>query len=85
MSEEKIIYEDLIYYQIIKFVKSDKAFYTNEDLEFGPILRQEKGNLFKDMYKKRLEKIHHIIINKQVPQERIDELKKEEERIKSQL
>lgn len=85
IAEEKIIYEDLIYYQIIKFVKSDKAFYTNEDFEFGPILRQEKGNLFKDMYKKRLEKIHHIIINKQVPQERIDELQKEEERIKSQL
>ena len=69
----------------IKFVKSDKALYTNEDFEFGPILRQEKGNLFKDMYKKRLEKIHHIIINKQVPQKRINELKKEEERIKSQL
>ena len=85
IAEEKIIYEDLIYYQIIKFVKSDKAFYTIEDFEFGLILRQEKGNLFKDMYKKRLEKIHHIIINKQVPQERIDELKKEEERIKSQL
>ena len=50
ISEEKIIKEDGIFYEIIRFTKSDVAFYSDDDIEFGPILRKEKSALFKEKY-----------------------------------
>lgn len=85
ISEEKIVYEESIYYQIIKFAKSEKAIYSEEDYEFGPILRREKNQLFKDMYENRLMKIRKILDVNSIPKNRIEELLNEEKRIKSQL
>ncbi|MGM9873631.1 MAG: tRNA (adenine(22)-N(1))-methyltransferase [Bacilli bacterium] len=85
IAEEKIVLDDGIYYQIIKFIKSDKAIYSSEDYEFGPLLRQEKSILFKKMYEQRIKKIRQITNDNSIPEKRMLELKKEEERIKSQL
>lgn len=85
IADEQIVYEDNIYYEIIKFIRADTAFYSDIDFEFGPILRQNKSSLFKQKHKSRILKINEILSSKQIPQERIEHLNKEKERIISVL
>ena len=85
IADEKIVKEDNIYYEIIKFVKADIAFYNDQDLNFGPILRNEKSTLFKEKYKERLEKIDHILSSKNVPETKVELLSKEKKMIQGIL
>ena len=84
ISEEKMVKEDDIYYEIIKFIKSDIAFLNDKDIEFGPILRMEKSSTFKEKYSSRIQEIDNLLL-KDLPLEKIDSLKREKERIKSIL
>ena len=80
IAEEKIIKEDDKYYEIIKFIRADIATYTEEDLEFGPLLRSEKCATFKEKYISRIEEINHLL-EKDLPPSRIEELINERNRI----
>ena len=57
IADEKIVREDDIFYEIIKFVRADIAAYGENDIEFGPILRQEKSAIFKAKYESRINEL----------------------------
>ena len=67
ISEEKIVYEDNIYYEIIKAVKgTPEKRYSKEELYFGPVLMANKSEEFigkwtkyKDYLQTVLEKINN--------------------------
>ncbi|MCQ2814728.1 MAG: class I SAM-dependent methyltransferase [Bacilli bacterium] len=84
IADEKIVFEDNIYYEIIKFKKADKAVYSPIDIEFGPILRNEKSTLFKAKYSSRLEEIENLL-RKDLPNNKIEALKIEESNIRGIL
>lgn len=84
ISDEKMVEEAGIYYEIIKFIKSDIAFYSDNELEFGPILSKEKSDAFKAKYRHRIDEID-ALLNKDLPIDKIIKLKSEKERISSIL
>lgn len=84
IAEEKMIKEDDKFYEIIKFIKADIAAYSSEDLEFGPMLRTEKSITFKEKYTNRIHEID-VLLTKDLPSSRIEELIKEKNRIESIL
>ena len=84
IADEKIIKEDDKYYEIIKFIRSDIAVYTNEDIEFGPILRNEKCATFKEKYSERIAEIDNLL-HKDLPEARVQELLNEKQRIQNIL
>lgn len=79
IADERMIKEENIYYEIIRFIRSDIAFYSEEDLTFGPILRVEKTSIFKEKYISRISEIENILKKKNIPPSRLVELKKEKE------
>ena len=85
IAEEKMVREDDIFYEIIKFVRADVAFYGDKDIEFGPILRNEKSATFKEKYQNRINEINKLLANKNLPKDRADQLTKEKERIQGIL
>ena len=84
IAEEKMVKEDDKFYEIIKFIKADIAAYSEEDLEFGPILRVEKSATFKEKYIQRIEEIDKLLL-KELPTSRIEELVNERNRINNVL
>ena len=84
IADEKMIKEDEKFYEIIKFIRADIAVYTNEDLEFGPILRSEKSATFKEKYSERIAEIDNLLL-KDLPKARIEELINEKHRIQNIL
>ena len=81
IADEKMVKEDDIYYEIIKFIKADTAFYSDNDIEFGPILRNEKSATFKEKYQGRIDEIDRILANKNLPNTRVNVLNVERERL----
>lgn len=85
IAEEDMILEDGIYYEIIKFIVGESAYLDEPDIEFGPRLRVEKSCTFKSKYEMRIREIDNLLSKKNLPHQRVDELGKEKERIKSIL
>lgn len=85
IADENIVKEDDIFYEIIKFVKADKAIISDEDLEFGPILRQQKSATFKEKYKNRLFEINNILSKATLPEERVHSLNEEKHKLERYL
>lgn len=85
IADEKIVKEAAIYYEIIKFIKAETAFYTEQDIEFGPILRNEKSSLFKEKYQSRIEEINALLKSKDLPNTKIDFLNFEKKKIQNVL
>lgn len=85
IADEKMVREDDVFYEIIKFIRADKAIYGDKDIEFGPILRNEKSATFKEKYQSRITEINKLLGNKDLPKGRAVELNKEKERIESIL
>lgn len=81
IAEEIIVKEEGIFYEIIKFVKSAIAFYSEDDYEFGPILRKEKNALFKEKYQSRIDEIDNLISTKKLPYNRVNVLKAEKNKL----
>ena len=77
IADEKMVKEDNVFYEIIKFIKADIAFYSEKDLEYGPILIHEKSATFKEKYQNRINEIDHLLHKKGLPNARIKELEKE--------
>lgn len=72
ITQEKIIYEESIYYEIIVLEKG-LASYTNSEIMFGPILLKENSQLFKDKWKKIFN--HYNEINRPENQDLISLIK----------
>ena len=85
IADEKIVKEDDIFYEIIKFIKADKAIISDEDLEFGPILRHEKSATFKEKYKNRIFEIDAILAKGTLPEARIHSLNEEKAKLERYL
>ena len=85
IADEKIVKEDGIFYEIIKFIKADIAAISDEDLEFGPILRHEKSATFKEKYQNRILEINNIIAKGNLPKTRLDMLNKEKHKLERYL
>ena len=85
IADEKIIKEDGIFYEIIKFIRAGKALYGENDFEFGPILRNEKCATFKEKYIERINEIDAILAEKGLPANRLNDLIDEKNRIKGAL
>jgi len=85
IADEDIIEEDEVYYEIIKFIKGDIAFYGDKDIEFGPILRNQKSQTFKEKYEHRINEIDNLLSRNNLPESRTVELSKEKERIRGIL
>lgn len=83
IADERIVEEDNIYYEIIKFIRSDVAYYNEKDIEFGPILRKEQSATFKQKYEARIKEIEYLLNNKSLPENKINVLCEEKERIAS--
>lgn len=59
--DEKIVYEDNIYYEIIVFEKTNKAYlYNTSELYFGPVLLERKDNILKDKMNNELRILNNI-------------------------
>ncbi|MCR5185382.1 MAG: class I SAM-dependent methyltransferase [Bacilli bacterium] len=84
IADEKMVKEEDQYYEIIKFIRADIATYNDKDLEFGPILRNEKSAVFKEKYISRIHAIDELL-TKDLPVQRINELKEEKHRIEGIL
>ena len=85
IADEKIIKEDNIFYEIIKFIKAEKAIISDEDLEFGPILRHEKSVTFKEKYQNRLSEINALLAKGELPPARIASLNAEKQKLERNL
>lgn len=80
IADEKMVKEDGIYYEIIKFNRSEVAFYSEKDMEFGPILRHQKCVLFKEKYSDRIKEIDNLLLKK-LPDDVVNKLLKEKEKL----
>ena len=85
IADEKMVREDGVFYEIIKFIRSDIAIYGEADIEFGPILRNEKCATFKEKYIGRINEIDNLLSNHNLPKSRIEQLNNEKNRIKGVL
>lgn len=85
IAEEKMVKEDNIFYEIIKFIRAGRAIYSDEDFEFGPILSEEKSALFKEKCQERIKEIDSILEKNNLPQQRIQQLLSEKQRIRNKL
>ena len=85
IADEQIIKEDNIFYEIIKFVRADVAALSNEDLEFGPILRHEKSATFKEKYQSRIFEIDGLLAEGNLPESRLSELNAEKHKLERYL
>lgn len=62
IEDEKIVFEDGIFYDLIKFKKGNTSnSYTPSELEFGPIHLKNKDELFIKMIKKEIDYNNSII------------------------
>lgn len=85
IADEDIVFEDNIYYEIIKFIVGEVAFLDEPDIEFGPILRNEKSITFIDKYNSRIKEIDVLLATHNIPEAKSKELNCEKERIRSIL
>ena len=62
VADEKIVFEDGIFYDLIKFVKtSNEIHYEKSELEFGPIHIKNKDDMFIKMVNKEIEYNNSIL------------------------
>ena len=81
IADEQIVKEDDIFYEIIKFIRADKAIISDEDLEFGPILRHQKSATFKEKYRNRINQIDVLLKKTELPKSRISSLCEEKHKL----
>ena len=75
--DEKIIYEDDKYYEIIVCERvNEKIIYTFEELYFGPILLKRKDDIFISRINSELLKLKKLNSDSLVVKEKIDRLEK---------
>ena len=85
IKDEKVVFEDDIYYEIIRFDKGESKSLDELDYEFGPILRREKSDLFRQKYQTMLVDLKTLLSKDNLPQTRRDEINRQIERLESVL
>ena len=85
IKDEKVVFEDDIYYEIIRFDKGENKPLDELDYEFGPILRKEKSDLFRQKYQTMLVDLKALLSKDNIPQTRRDEINRQIERLESVL
>ena len=85
IADEDIVYESGVYYEIIKFIAGEAIYLDDPDIEFGPILRNEKSLTFKEKYQSRINEIDNLLNTKKMPESKIKQLNLEKERIRAIL
>ncbi len=83
IAEERMVKEDGVIYEIVKFIRAQRAIYSDEDLEFGPKLSEEKCALFKEKYQNRINQIESILKNDKLPHSRIIKLEEEKNKLRN--
>ena len=81
ITNEEIIFEDGIYYEIILFEKGLSNKLTDLEKEFGPILLKKKDEIFKAKYQEIINLIDNNLSKEEIPEVRKIELRKEKEKI----
>lgn len=86
IEDEKIIFEDSIYYDVIKFEKNnDNHVYNSLELKYGPLNLKRKNEIFIKRYSESLNKLKNLcnsINNLERKRELENEIKELEEIIK---
>ena len=85
IKDEKVVFEDDIYYEIIRFDKGESKPLDELDYELGPILRREKSDLFRQKYQTMLVDLKALLSKDNLPQTRRDEINRQIERLESVL
>ena len=85
IKNEKMVFEDDIYYEIIAFEKGNSKPLDDDDYRYGPFLRKEKSEIFINKYKQEIVKITKLLDNENLPKARKEELLQEKERMESIL
>ena len=85
IADEDIVYESGVYYEIIKFIAGEAIYLDDPDIEFGPILRNEKSLTFKEKYQSRINEIDSLLNTKKMPESKVKQLNLEKERIRAIL
>lgn len=85
IADEDIVEEKGVYYEIIKFIAGEACYLDDPDVEFGPVLRNEKSITFKAKYITRINEIDRLLSNKNIPTDKLKKLNSEKERIQSIL
>ena len=85
IKDEKVVFEDDIYYEIIRFDKGDSKPLDELDYEFGPILRKEKSDLFKQKYQSQLKDLKALLSLDNLPENRRIEIESQIKRLEAVL
>ncbi len=83
IDEEKCLFEDDIFYQIIRFEKGVKT-YTEKDYKFGPILSQNKSDEFITYRSNERDRLNKLLEQK-LPDSRREEVIREIKQIEETL
>ena len=65
----------------IIFKRGSLAAYSSAEIEFGPILLNEKSATFKEKYQARIDEIERLLHNSHLPNKKIICLNNEKEKI----
>ncbi len=84
LKDEKIIYEDHVYYELMLFEKGKRE-YVFEDYFFGPVLRRKKEPLYMQKWQKIINKYRELIGCGTLSSTRIKELEAAIRRIEQEL
>lgn len=79
IEKELILKENNIYYELISFVKGNEE-YSDEELNYGPILLKTKDKVFIEKYVEINKKLSELLDKIDVKNTRYNEIKKEIER-----
>lgn len=75
--DEKIVYDEEIYYEIIVCEKSnEKVLYNDDELNYGPILLKNKDSLFTDKIKSEINHLKSLNTNSLEVTKKIERLEK---------
>ena len=75
LKDEELVEESDKLYHILVFSKGDKI-YSEEELYLGPILMTKNKEIIKRYYRNELSNINNLLLNKKIPKEKKEELRK---------
>ncbi len=75
LKDEELVEESDKLYHILVFFKGDKI-YSDEELYLGPILMTKNKKVIKKYYRNELSNINNLLLNKKIPKEKKEELRK---------
>ena len=85
IKDEKMILEDDIYYEIIRFDIGRGEPLDELDISFGPILRKEKSPMFVQKYQNEIFELNNLLSIDNLPENRRNELEAQKERLEALL